>query len=67
MESYLRLKICSDLLCEAGAEVKNKDLEECAILFGLPETWCPTITFASLEEKFTSIEIRKALTIEYDR
>lgn len=69
MESYLsRLKICSDYLHEAGAEVKDEDLAY-AMLSGLPETYdALTMTLASLEdEKFTSVEIRKALSMEYDR
>lgn len=69
MEAYLsRLKICSDYLREAGAEVKDEDLAY-AMLSGLPETYdALTMTLASLEdEKFTSVEIRKSLTMEYDR
>lgn len=69
MESYVsRLKICSDYLREAGAEVKDEDLAY-AMLSGLPETYdALTMTLASLEdEKFTSAEIRKSLTMEYDR
>lgn len=69
MESYSsRLKICSDYLREAGAEIKEEDLAY-AMLSGLPETYdALTMTLASLEdEKFTSTKIRKALTMEYDR
>lgn len=69
MESYLnRLKICSDSLREAGAEVKNEDLAY-AMLSGLSETYdVLTMTLASLEdEKFTSVEIRKSLSMEYDK
>lgn len=69
MESYVsRLKICSDYLREAGAEVKDEDLAY-AMLSGLPETYdALTMILASLEdEKFTSAEIRKSLTMEYDR
>lgn len=69
IESYLnRLKICSDSLREAGAEVKDEDLAY-AMLSGLPDTYDALImTLASLEdEKFTSVEIRKSLSMEYDR
>jgi len=61
------LKICSDSLREAGAEVKDEDLAY-AMLSGLPETYDAfTMTLASLEdEKFTSVEIRKS-SMEYDR
>lgn len=69
MESYLsRLKICSDFLREAGAEIKKENLAY-AMLSGLPETYdALMMTLANLEdEKFTSTKIRKALTMEYDR
>lgn len=55
-------------LREAGAEVKDEDLAY-AMLSGLPETYdALTMTLASLDDdKFTSVEIRKALSMEYDR
>ncbi|CAL1680929.1 unnamed protein product [Lasius platythorax] len=55
-------------LREAGAEIKDEDLAY-AMLSGLPETYdALTMTLASLEnEKFNSVEVRKALTMEYDR
>lgn len=35
---------------------------------GLPETYDAfTMTLASLDDKFTSVEIRKALSMEHDR
>ncbi|KMQ86904.1 retrovirus-related pol polyprotein from transposon tnt 1-94 [Lasius niger] len=55
-------------LRETGAEVKDEDLAY-AMLSGLPETYdALTMTLASLEdEKFNSVEVKKALTMEYDR
>lgn len=51
MESYLnRLKIYSDYLREAGAEIKDEDLAY-GMLFGLPETYdALTMTLVSLED-----------------
>ena len=69
MKSYLIcLKICSDSLREAEAEVKDEDLAY-AMLSGLPETYDAfTMTLASLEdEKFISVKIWKSLSMEYDR
>jgi len=55
-------------LREAGTKIKDEDLAY-AMLSGLPETYDALImTLASLEdEKFTSVEIRKSLSMEYDR
>ncbi|UYV80412.1 hypothetical protein LAZ67_19000134, partial [Cordylochernes scorpioides] len=69
MTNYLgRLKICSDHLREAGAEMQDQDLAY-SMLAGLPESYDGIImTFSNVEDKeFTSSKVKHVLLVEYER
>ncbi|UYV80953.1 K02A2.6-like, partial [Cordylochernes scorpioides] len=69
MTNYLgRLKICSDHLREAGAEMQDQDLAY-SMLAGLPESYDGIImTFSNVEDKeFTSSKVKHVLLAEYER
>lgn len=69
MASYLsRIKIAADYLQDAGSEMKDEDLAY-AMLSRLPDSYDSlTMSLANLEDqKFTSIEIKKSLLMEYER
>ncbi|UYV78903.1 hypothetical protein LAZ67_17000189, partial [Cordylochernes scorpioides] len=69
MTNYLgRLKICSDYLREAGAEMQDQDLAY-SMLAGLPESYDGIImTFSNVEDKeFTSRKVKHVLLAEYER
>ncbi|UYV66657.1 hypothetical protein LAZ67_4002469 [Cordylochernes scorpioides] len=69
MTNYLgRLKICSDHLREAGAEMQDQDLAH-SMLAGLPESYDGIImTFSNVEDKeFTSSKVKHVLLAEYER
>ncbi|UYV69226.1 hypothetical protein LAZ67_6002891 [Cordylochernes scorpioides] len=69
MTNYLgRLKICSDHLREAGAEMQDQDLAY-SMHAGLPESYDGIImTFSNVEDKeFTSSKVKHVLLAEYER
>ncbi|UYV63669.1 hypothetical protein LAZ67_2005275 [Cordylochernes scorpioides] len=69
MTNYLgRLKICSDHLREAGAEMQDQDLAY-SMLAGLPESYDGIIiAFSNVEDKeFTSSKVKHVLLAEYER
>ncbi|UYV84672.1 hypothetical protein LAZ67_X003058 [Cordylochernes scorpioides] len=69
MTNYLgRLKICSDHLREAGAEMQDQDLAY-SMLTGLPESYDGIIMgFSNVEDKeFTSSTVKHVLLAEYER
>ncbi|UYV74085.1 SLC6A1 [Cordylochernes scorpioides] len=69
MTNYLgRLKICTDHLREAGAEMQDQDLAY-SMLAGLPESYDGIImTFSNVEDKeFTSSKVKHVLLAEYDK